>query len=74
MPLKLWPAGYAVGVKQSSGPSACLKMEELSARSYRPTVPQVLEGYMFLGNVEQLGDEVKAAFVNAVNTAVQKVG
>lgn len=28
---------------------------------------------MFLGNVEQLGSEVKTAFVNAMNSAVQKV-
>lgn len=28
---------------------------------------------MFLGNVDGLGSEVKAAFVNAVNSAVQKV-
>ncbi len=28
---------------------------------------------MFLGNVDQLGSEVKTAFVNTINTAVQKV-
>lgn len=29
---------------------------------------------MFLGNVEQLGSEVKTAYVNTINSAVQKVG
>jgi hypothetical protein len=28
---------------------------------------------MFLGNVDQLGSEVKTAFVNTINSAVQKV-
>lgn len=31
---------------------------------------QVLEGYIFLGNVSQLGGEVTVAFTNALDAAV----
>jgi hypothetical protein len=36
-------------------------------------VPQVLEGYMFLGNVEALGGEVQAAFVATLSSSITKV-
>ncbi|KAI7841037.1 hypothetical protein COHA_005265 [Chlorella ohadii] len=44
------------------------------AADFRPShYSKVLEGYMFLGNVAQLGDEVKAAFIAAIGSSVTKV-
>ena len=34
---------------------------------------QVLQGYMFVGHVEELGGEVASAFTNAVNATVVQV-
>ena len=34
---------------------------------------QVLQGFMFLGHVEELGGQVASAFTNAVNTTVVQV-
>ena len=34
---------------------------------------KVLQGFMFLGHVEELGGEVASAFTNAVNTTVVQV-
>ena len=36
-------------------------------------VCQVLQGFMFLGHVEELGGQVASAFTNAVNTTVVQV-
>ncbi len=37
------------------------------------TLCQVLQGFMFLGHVEELGGEVASSFTNAVNTTVVQV-
>ena len=34
---------------------------------------QVLQGFMFLGHIEELGGQVASAFTNAVNTTVVQV-
>ncbi|KAL4422269.1 hypothetical protein ABPG75_008466 [Micractinium tetrahymenae] len=41
---------------------------------FRPShYTKVLEGYMFLGNVGQLGDEVKSAFIATIGSSAAKV-